>query len=108
MSAASIYEQIRNLAKTPAAKGIVTGVEGLSKAHLVWQMAQKKSVIWVVPDLETAEEALMDLHYFAQENVRSQILQLPFEERTPYHATSPDPAVVMERSATLFKLCLAS
>ena len=43
------------------------GVEGLSKAHLIWQMAQTKSVVWVVPDLDTAEEVLMDLHYFAQE-----------------------------------------
>ena len=106
MNAAATYEQIRALVTKPTTDAVVTGVEGLSKAHLVWQIAQTKSVIWVVPDSEAAEEVLMDLHYFAQENGRGQILHLPFEERTPYHATSPDPAVVMERSATLFKFCM--
>ena len=46
MNVAATYEQIRALVTKPTTDAVVTGVEGLSKAHLVWQIAQTKSVIW--------------------------------------------------------------
>src|SRR5690606_14003742 len=47
------------------------------------------------------------LRFLAREDA-SRVLVLPADERTPYHATSPDPLVVMERAATLYKLASAA
>ena len=104
MSGRTQSENLIREATSDACAQTAVGLEGLAKSHLVWRLAQQKAVVWVVPDFEQAEQRLMDLHFFAPNEHRQHIRSLPFEERTPYHATSPDPAVVMERSATLFKL----
>lgn len=80
----------------------VTGLMGLGVAHAVWRVSRKKPVVFVCRSGQL-DEALRDLRFVAGADAH-RIFALPADERTPFHATSPDPLIVMERMATLHKL----
>jgi transcription-repair coupling factor (superfamily II helicase) len=80
----------------------VTGLMGLGVAHAVWRVSRRKPVVFVTRS-GTLEETLRDLRFVAGAEAH-RVFSLPADERTPYHATSPDPLIVMERMATLHKL----
>ncbi len=65
-------------------------------------MARVRPVVWV-PKSGTLDDAMRDLRFLAG-SAHERVLALPADERTPYHTSSPDPLVVMERTATLHKL----
>jgi hypothetical protein len=80
----------------------ITGLLGLGVAHAVWRVSRRKPVVFVTRS-GALEETLRDLRFVAGANAH-RVFALPADERTPYHATSPDPLIVMERMATLHKL----
>jgi transcription-repair coupling factor (superfamily II helicase) len=80
----------------------VTGLMGLGLAHSVWRVSRRKPVVFVTRS-GALEETLRDLRFVAGADAH-RVFALPADERTPYHATSPDPLIVMERMATLHKL----
>ncbi len=82
----------------------VRGLAGIAAAEAVWQLSATRPVVWVCATRTEADERRRDLLFLAGRDQAEQILLLPADDRTPYHHTSPDPLVVMERSATMFKL----
>jgi transcription-repair coupling factor (superfamily II helicase) len=81
----------------------VSGLLGLGAAHTLLRLARERPVVWVCRG-QNVDDALRDLRFLAGPARADRILSLPADERTPYHATSPDPLVVMERAASLHKL----
>jgi transcription-repair coupling factor (superfamily II helicase) len=80
----------------------VAGLFGLGVAHTVLRLARVRPVVFVCRGA-IVDDALRDLRFLAGARA-ARVLSLPADERTPYHASSPDPLVVMERSSTLHKV----
>lgn len=70
---------------------------------LTMSASQKRPVILVTRSGEELAARLKNLHFFAQNQSRS-ICSMPWDERTVMHATSADPLLRMERTATRFFL----
>ena len=103
MSAESSFSALLERVKQGQSHTEVIGLFGLATAHAVWKLAQLRPVVFVCRSTQL-DDVLRDLRFLAGPRA-SRILALPPDERTPYHASSPDPVVVMERVATLHKLC---
>ncbi len=105
-SFAALLERAR--AQRPAR---VSGLFGLGIAHAVLRLspagAGPRPVVLVCRG-QVVDDVLRDLRFLAGPSRAGRVLALPADERTPYHASSPDPLVVMERAATLHKLATAS
>ncbi|MCP4504339.1 MAG: transcription-repair coupling factor [Deltaproteobacteria bacterium] len=82
----------------------VHGLAGISIAHTVLDFAQHRPVVLLARSIQAAEEHLRDLRALAGQKRSTGILSLHADERTPYHTSSPDPLLVMERTATLYKI----
>jgi transcription-repair coupling factor (superfamily II helicase) len=97
----SIFEIIQN---TRNQFTQIVGAQGLAIAHTACVFSIKKPVIFVAPNPSAAEDFLRDIRFLFGEEHMQAVLYLPADEKTPYHATSPDPVLVGERLATLHKL----
>ncbi|MFZ9888857.1 MAG: transcription-repair coupling factor, partial [Myxococcota bacterium] len=86
----------------------VVGLRGVGAAHALLRLAECRPVVTVARSAVAAEDLVRDLRFVAGAERAPRILVLPADERTPYHATSPDPLIVMERVATLYKLACAT
>ncbi len=106
MSAESAFQTLLERVKQGRAHTEVLGLFGLASAHAVWKLAQLRPVVFVCRSGQL-DDVLRDLRFLAGPRA-PRVLALPADERTPYHASSPDPVVVMERVATLHKLCTGS
>ncbi len=104
MSAEASFAELVERVRTARPTTRVAGLQGLGIAHAVWTLTQQRPVVFVPRSQSAAEEALRDLRFVGGAERALRVLSLPADERTPYHATSPDPLVVMERVATLHKL----
>ena len=80
----------------------VNGLLGLGLAHAALSMARARPVVLVTRSAGV-DELTRDLRFLAGGNA-ARVLCVPADDRTPYHASSPDPLVVMERAATLHKV----
>lgn len=104
MSSESAFSTLLERVKQGHHHTEVLGLYGLASAHAVWKLAQWQPVVFVCRGGQL-EDVLRDLRFCAGPERASRVLALPADERTPYHASSPDPVIVMERAATLHKLC---
>ncbi len=86
----------------------LVGAQGLAIAQIASAFSAKKPVIFVAHNKSAAEDFLRDIRFLFGEEHTQSVLYLPIDEKTPYHATSPDPALVGERLATLHKLATQS
>jgi len=103
----SLHDEIATLDKRIREKQPLTrvyGLQGISIAHTLLTQASHRPVVVVARSLQAADELLRDLRALAGPERAKGILSLPADERTPYHTSSPDPLLVMERAATLYKL----
>jgi transcription-repair coupling factor (superfamily II helicase) len=82
----------------------VRGLDGLGAAWATLKLARTRPAFVVARSAVAADDLLRDLRFLAGPERAHRVLWLPADERTPYHATSPDPLVVMERTATLYKI----
>ncbi|OGQ12632.1 MAG: transcription-repair coupling factor, partial [Deltaproteobacteria bacterium RBG_16_71_12] len=80
----------------------VTGLFGLGLAHTALAIARSRPVVLVTRSAGV-DDLLRDLRFVAGARA-GRVVCLPADDRTPYHATSPDPLVVMERVAALHKI----
>ncbi len=80
----------------------VTGLFGLGLAHAAWSLARARPLV-LITRAAAVDELVRDLRFLAGP-AAARVLCLPADDRTPYHASSPDPLVVMERVATLHKI----
>ena len=80
----------------------VSGLFGLGIAHTTWALAKQKPVVFVCRSGQL-DDIVRDLRFVAGADAH-RVLTLPADDRTPYHATSPDPVTVMERMATLHRI----
>ncbi|MBI1949177.1 MAG: transcription-repair coupling factor [Deltaproteobacteria bacterium] len=80
----------------------VTGLFGLGLAHTALSLARTRPVVLVTRSAGV-DDLLRDLRFLAGADAQ-RIVCLPADDRTPYHASSPDPLVVMERVAALHKI----
>ncbi|MCC7071406.1 MAG: transcription-repair coupling factor [Deltaproteobacteria bacterium] len=80
----------------------VTGLAGLGLAHATWSLARIRPVV-LLTRAAAVDELVRDLRFIAGA-AAARVLCLPADDRTPFHASSPDPLVVMERVATLHKV----
>jgi transcription-repair coupling factor (superfamily II helicase) len=96
---ASVVDRVRHGQRRTA----VTGLMGLGIAHTVWRLSRQRPVVFICRSGQS-DDVVRDLRFLAGPAAASRILTLPADERTPYHATSPDPLIVMERMATLHKI----
>ena len=96
---ASVVDRVRHGQRRTA----VTGLLGLGIAHTVWRLSRQRPVVFICRSGQS-DDVVRDLRFLAGPAAASRILTLPADERTPYHATSPDPLIVMERMATLHKI----
>ena len=103
MSAESAFQELLDRVRAGRATK-VTGLAGVGAAHATWSLAAVRPVVYVARGAQSADEALRDLKFVGGPARAARVLSLPADERTPYHATSPDPLAVMERAATLHKL----
>ena len=104
MSAEDSFRSLLQRVKNALPYTHLSGVRGLGAAHCVYEMSAIRPVVLVAKNQVAADDLLRDLRYCAGPGNADQIWFLPADERTPYHTSSPDPLVVMERSATLYKL----
>ncbi|MDP2340522.1 MAG: transcription-repair coupling factor [Deltaproteobacteria bacterium] len=104
MSAESAFTTLLERVKLGQPHTEVIGLFGLATAHAVWKLAQIRPVVFVCRSGQL-DDVLRDLRFMAGPARAHRVLALPADERTPYHASSPDPVVVMERVATVHKLC---
>ncbi len=103
MSVESAFQSVLDRVHQGQRATAVSGLLGLGIAHTTWRLSRKKPVVFVCRSGQL-DDAVRDLRFFAGPQTASRILGLPADERTPYHATSPDPLTVMDRMATLHKL----
>ncbi|HEY1099172.1 MAG TPA: transcription-repair coupling factor, partial [Myxococcota bacterium] len=96
---ATVVDNVRKGQRATA----VSGLLGLGIAHTAWRLSRDKPVVFVCRSGQL-EDTVRDLRFLAGPTRANRILALPADERTPYHATSPDPLIVMDRMATLHKL----
>jgi transcription-repair coupling factor (superfamily II helicase) len=82
----------------------IEGAKGLAPFHLAARLSLQKPVVLVTTTNDEAEDALRNVRFLLGDEHAAQILFLPSDERGPYHATSLDPLITMERMATLQKL----
>jgi transcription-repair coupling factor (superfamily II helicase) len=103
MSAAASAQELEERVRTRRGAR-VTGLFGLGIAHTVLRLARAagRPVVYVCRG-QIVDDVLRDLRFLAGANAH-RVVSVPADERTPYHATSPDPLVVMERAASLHKL----
>jgi transcription-repair coupling factor (superfamily II helicase) len=101
MSAESALDQLLARTRQKQRHTLVTGLFGLGAARAIWAIAKDTPVVYVSRGVE---DAVRDLRFFAGPARAARVIALPADERTPYHATSPDPMVVMERMATFHKI----
>jgi transcription-repair coupling factor (superfamily II helicase) len=104
MSAHQAYETLKSLVLQGKRETRVRGVGGLGVAHLAAALSEKRPLLLVAPDNRAAEDLLRDVRFWLGPDEAERARLLPLDERTPYHASSPDPLVVMERAATLFSI----
>lgn len=98
------YKQLQSAVLKGARHTRVAGLQGLSVAITALDMARHRPVVLLARSAESADALVRDLRAVAGETDAGDILLLPLDERTPYHASSPDPLVVMRRAATLYRL----
>lgn len=79
-------------------------VEGLAKAYTAMLLSRQRPIVYVCPTEEEAEVTLQNLRFLFSTDVHHGIIYLPANERTPYHQSSPDPLVVMERMVALHQI----
>jgi transcription-repair coupling factor (superfamily II helicase) len=103
MSTESAFATLLTRVKTRQPKTEVTGLMGLGLAHAVVALSNVRPVVFVCRSGQL-DDVLRDLRFIAGAGAADRVIALPADERTPYHATSPDPLVVMERAATLHRL----
>jgi transcription-repair coupling factor (superfamily II helicase) len=103
MSTENAFATLLARVKTKQPKTEVTGLFGLGVAHTVIALSDVRPVVFVCRSGQL-DDTLRDLRFVAGPARAERIIALPADERTPYHATSPDPIVVMERAATLHRL----
>ena len=103
MSVESAFESVLASVHQGQRATAVSGLLGLGIAHTTWKLSRRKPVVLVCRSGQL-EDLIRDLRFFAGPKLAHRVLGLPADERTPYHATSPDPLIVMERMATLHKL----
>jgi transcription-repair coupling factor (superfamily II helicase) len=104
MSVESSFQTLSERIRQGAPHVRVSGLGGLSVAHTMLEAAKTRPVVAVAKNAVAADDLLRDLRYVAGEERAPRILHLPADERTPFHASSPDPLAVMERTATLYKV----
>jgi transcription-repair coupling factor (superfamily II helicase) len=80
----------------------VHGARGLGFAHTLAKLSETRPVVCVARSETAADDLRRDLRALFQDDAA--VLRLPADDRTPYHKSSPDPLVVMERAATLYKV----
>ncbi len=103
MSAESAFASVVDRHRQGQRRIAVSGLMGLGVAHTVWRLSQDRPVVFVCRSGQL-DDVVRDLRFVAGADNVDRVVVLPADERTPYHATSPDPLVVMERMATLHKL----
>ena len=103
MSVESAFHSLVERVQTGQKMTTVTGLFGLASAHAVLRLAKTRPVVFVCRS-GALEDTLRDLRFLAGPDGARRILALPPDERSPYHASSPDPHIVMERAATLHKI----
>lgn len=79
-------------------------IEALAKAYTAMLVAKQRPVIYLCPTEEDAETTLQNLRFLFGTQDQNLVLHLPANERTPYHQSSPDPLVVMERMVALHQI----
>ena len=104
MSAQAAFEGVIARVRTAQPHTRVAGLTGLGVAHTVLELAKVRPVVFVPKSQAATDDLLRDLRFVAGPGRAQRVLFLPADDRTPYHATSPDPLVVMERTAALFKV----
>lgn len=80
------------------------GLSGLGPSFATALLSQTRPVLFIAKDRESAENIYQNLLFLMQESKAQSVFLLPAEERTPYHSTSPDRAIMLERCAILHKL----
>ena len=90
MSVESAFQSVLDRVHQGQRATAVSGLLGLGIAHTTWRLSRKKPVVFVCRSGQL-DDAVRDLRFFAGPQTASRILGLPADERTPYHATSPDP-----------------
>ncbi len=103
MSVHASFEELKGRVRARQGARVV-GLGGLSLARTVWAISEQRPAVVIARSRTGADDLLRDLRFLGGEARSARILSLPIDERTPYHASSPDPLVVMERAATLYKL----
>lgn len=86
----------------------IGGAVGIAPAHLIAKLSLREPAVLVAAKSEDAENMLRDVRFLLGESEARKILFLPTDDRTPFHATSPDPLITMERMATLQKLAIGT
>lgn len=84
------------------------GAAGLNLAHTILELSEIRPVVFVAQNRSAAEDIRRDLRFLCGETHWTDILFLNAHDRSPYHASSPDPMVVMERAATLFRIAIGA
>jgi transcription-repair coupling factor (superfamily II helicase) len=103
MSTESAFSTLLARVRTQQRTCEVTGLMGLGVAHAVVALSALRPVVFVCRSGQL-DDIMRDLRFVGGPSLAPGIIALPADERTPFHATSPDPLVVMERAATLHRL----
>ena len=80
------------------------GTKGFGLALKVAQESLQKPLVLVGRNKAHASTLLRDLRFIFQDDASSNLLYLPPNDSTPYQSSSPNPLLIKERMATLFKL----
>jgi transcription-repair coupling factor (superfamily II helicase) len=108
MAAADHREQLLQLVQKQGSRVSLSGVAGIALADLLLDLSRTKSIVFVAQNKTAAEDLRRDLRFLVGEQEKQEILMLPAHERTPYHGSSPDPIIVMERAATLYRISIGA
>jgi len=88
----------------PARITDIEGAKGLAPFHIACKLSLDAPIVIVANTNDEAEDALRNVRFILGEEHAASALFLPSDERGPYHATSLDPLITMERLSTLQKL----
>jgi transcription-repair coupling factor (superfamily II helicase) len=108
---ASAVEQIRTFLSGPARAVELYGANGALGAAIALRATSDSTLLYVVPDEETAETRASDLEFFLPAPHAGDdplappaVLQLPAADSSPYAEMQPDRRSTLQRMAALFRL----
>jgi len=103
MSIESAFRDLVARVREGRPRTTLADVDGLGFAAVLLPLATTRPLLVVAKSRTSAEELARDLKFVAGARA-DEIVLLPPDDKTPFHASSPDPLVVQERTATLFKI----